>query len=127
MSEKREIDPGDGYVLTNVFDSSIEVYLDNHMMWVKTTCKNQEEFVAAVISGCIYRRKMTSEELKSQAAKKVPSLGTAYDGSPMDLDWFINSLKPLCELSENETGIVKFMGLRAFVNNLMAKKKDQQL
>lgn len=65
---------------------------------------------------------MTPEELKESQLKK--SLGTAYDGATMTLEWFINSLKPLCELSENETGIFKIMQLRNFVNNLVSKKEE---
>lgn len=125
MSEKREIDPGEGYVLTNVFDPHIRVKAGDG--WFETTSDSQEEMDYNIQCGSVYRRKMTSEELKAQAAKKSPSLGTAYDGSPMDLDWFINSLSPLCRLDENSSGIGNIVALQRFVINLIVKKKDQQL
>lgn len=125
MSEKREIDPGEGYVLTTKYDPFVQLHTTG--AWIYTTCNSQKELDDAISEGCVYRRKMTSEELKAQAAKKNPSLGTAHDGSPMDLDWFINSLTPLCRIDKNSSGIGNVMALQSFVNNLMFKKKDQQL
>ena len=52
-----------------------------------------------------------------------PSLGNAYDGSPMNLDWFINSLSILTKpLSEDETGNIRIYRLSQFVNSLKPRK-----
>jgi len=54
-----------------------------------------------------------------------PSLGMAYDGSRMDINWFIASLSKLTKpMEDGETGTSRLLNLNNFVNNLRMQAKN---